>query len=682
MRTGFGIRALFALAFGGFAGLPVMTAQEDAATEASEKVMLVIDSSGSMWGRIEGEIKRDIARRALRETIELLPEAAETGLIAYGHRRTRDCSDIELLLAPSASGLVSIPDMVDGLTPTGKTPLTASVRRAAEALNIGAQKSTVVVITDGIETCNADPCAAGTELEAAGVDFTAHVIGFGLSQSEGRQIACLAEVTGGLYIEASDASELSGALEQVAGVVDEPAPVIEAAEATINGPDSAEIGATFEVEWTGPQGDNDYVDLVPVGYEKTTGELSYAYVANGSPVAMRGPKAPGAHVLRYVWVNAAGRQVLAHTPIEITEAAVAIFAPSRVEAGETFSAEWRGPGLAGDYLDIVPSGYERTSGELAYAYTRQGDVLTIQAPGEAGAHDLRYVTVASDGKRVLVSVDLQVDPARAELAFDPEVSLGQEVEVHWAGPGSPVDYIDLVPRGYTRTNGELSYQYTNAGNPAVMTLPGEPGEYDIRYVLDASDGKKVLVTEPLTLNAVEVSLNAPDSGVAGAVIEVTWSGPGAATDYIDIVPDGHTRTNGESSYTYVREGSPLTIRLPGQAGDYELRYVLSASNGRQVLAKRDLNVTMPEIALQFEGVIAAGGQLSVDWTGPDYPSDYIDIVPRGFTRTNGELKYAYTAGGNPAVLDVPDEPGDYDLRYVMTASKGRHAVVVEPLTVE
>ena len=251
-------------AFG--AGTAVMMAQDSSPPETTEKIMIIMDSSGSMWGRIDGEIKRDIARTALRETIEQLPDGSEIGLMAYGHRRTGDCADIELLQSPLAAGRSTIPDMVDGLTPTGKTPLTASVRKAAEALNIGDQKSTVVVITDGIETCDADPCAAGAELEAAGVDFTAHVIGFGLSQSEGRQIACLAEATGGLYIEASDASELSGALAQVAAVVDEPAPVNEDAEATISGPDSAEIGSSFEVEWTGPQSDNDYVDLGRVGY--------------------------------------------------------------------------------------------------------------------------------------------------------------------------------------------------------------------------------------------------------------------------------------------------------------------------------------------------------------------------------------------------------------------------------
>ncbi|RVD31156.1 hypothetical protein EN741_35025, partial [Mesorhizobium sp. M4B.F.Ca.ET.019.03.1.1] len=86
-------------------------------------------------------------------------------------------------------------------------------------------KATVVLITDGLETCGGDPCALGKELEASGVDFTADVVGFGLTADEGKQIACLAENTGGKYIQASDEKALQEALvETVAAPAPAPAP--------------------------------------------------------------------------------------------------------------------------------------------------------------------------------------------------------------------------------------------------------------------------------------------------------------------------------------------------------------------------------------------------------------------------------------------------------------------------
>src|SRR5690606_3596036 len=96
---------------------------------------------------------------------------------------------------------------------------------AAETLNYTGEPATVILITDGIETCNADPCALAQALEADGVDFTTHVVGFGLSADEGQQVACLAEETGGLYTPAGDAETLAEVLtDRVIEVAETPEP--------------------------------------------------------------------------------------------------------------------------------------------------------------------------------------------------------------------------------------------------------------------------------------------------------------------------------------------------------------------------------------------------------------------------------------------------------------------------
>jgi Ca-activated chloride channel family protein len=133
--------------------------------------------------------------------------------MAYGHREKGSCDDIEIIVEPATGTGPAILEAANALQFIGKTPLTESVRRAALALRSTEEKATVILITDGIETCAADPCALGAELEATGVDFTAHVVGFGLTAEEGREVACLAEKTGGTYIEAGDLAGLIKALE-------------------------------------------------------------------------------------------------------------------------------------------------------------------------------------------------------------------------------------------------------------------------------------------------------------------------------------------------------------------------------------------------------------------------------------------------------------------------------------
>ena len=189
---------------------------------AADRTIVVLDASGSMWGQIDGKPKLEIARQSLRTVLQSLPADRELGLMAYGHREKGSCEDIELVVPPAAGTAGAITAAADSMKFLGKTPLTAAVRKAAEALKYTEEKATVILITDGLETCNADPCALGKELKAAGVDFTAHVVGFGLTADEGRQVACLAENTGGKYIQATDAAGLEEALKQT--VVEKPAP--------------------------------------------------------------------------------------------------------------------------------------------------------------------------------------------------------------------------------------------------------------------------------------------------------------------------------------------------------------------------------------------------------------------------------------------------------------------------
>ncbi|TPN56673.1 VWA domain-containing protein [Mesorhizobium sp. B1-1-9] len=192
---------------------------------AANKVLIILDASGSMWAQIDGKPKLEIARESLRTVLQSVPADDEIGFMAYGHREKGSCDDIQLIVPPQAGSASAITDAADSLKFLGKTPLTAAVKQAAEALKYTEDKATVVLITDGLETCGGDPCALGKELEASGVDFTADVVGFGLTADEGKQIACLADNTGGKYIQASDEKALQEALaETVAAPASAPAP--------------------------------------------------------------------------------------------------------------------------------------------------------------------------------------------------------------------------------------------------------------------------------------------------------------------------------------------------------------------------------------------------------------------------------------------------------------------------
>ena len=199
-----------------------------AATAEPGTTMLVLDASGSMWGQIQGRTKIEIAREAVGNMLKAWPRNQQLGLMAYGHRSKGNCADIEVLRQPAALDAAAVQQTVNALQPKGMTPISASVRMAAEQLKFTERKATVILVSDGEETCQADPCALGAELEKLGVDFTAHVVGFDLPEGKARaQLQCLAKATGGRYVEARDAAELNKALGQIAQA--EPVPAVVAA---------------------------------------------------------------------------------------------------------------------------------------------------------------------------------------------------------------------------------------------------------------------------------------------------------------------------------------------------------------------------------------------------------------------------------------------------------------------
>ena len=172
-----------------------------------------------MWGQIAGEPKITIARSVLQTMLATWQPQTELGLIAYGHQRKGDCSDIEQIIEPGPVDAKAFTAAVEALHPKGKTPLSAAVKQAAQTLKYEENKATVILVTDGLETCNADPCAVASELEKLGVNFTTHVVGFDLSDKESKALQCIADNTGGQYFSASNAAELNDAMQVVSKAV-------------------------------------------------------------------------------------------------------------------------------------------------------------------------------------------------------------------------------------------------------------------------------------------------------------------------------------------------------------------------------------------------------------------------------------------------------------------------------
>ncbi|HEY0947809.1 MAG TPA: VWA domain-containing protein [Opitutaceae bacterium] len=465
------------------------------AAPASEPpaTLIVLDASGSMRSRIEGERKIEIARRVVRELVQGLPDGIRLGLVAYGHR-DNTCSDIELLIPPDPLDKPAFVRAVNALRPRGRTPISASLRFSAEALGFREKPANIVLISDGQETCGADPCETARILGREAAGLTIHTVGFDLSAREAESIECIALATGGRFFAAHDAASLREALELAIGEIRIIETATDAASAaSLRAPEKVTAGAAFEVEWRGPNGAGDYLVLVPRGtpdgvYRKIS------YTMRGNPLTVDAPDLPGDAELRYV--SAASRTVLARLAIDVLPPQIKLSAPDEAAAGLPVSVEWSGSSQPGDQLTIVPRNAPDTRTGPVAPVRESGASLSLPAPDESGDCELRYVR----GGQVLARRLIRVITAGITLRIPAAVPAGSVVPIVWTGPNRPGDFLTIVPKGFV--DGKFAaHAFTSKGSPAHVPAPPTTGPWEVRYI--SGQGNRVLARTTLEMAAPE-----------------------------------------------------------------------------------------------------------------------------------------------------------------------------------
>lgn len=199
-------------------------------TSCTDDAMIVFDSSGSMSGMLQSGIREsriDRVRRALEIVLPQVERHRRIGLIVYGPqiRSAQNskslCSNIDLRLTPQPLAARRIIAEVRALVPAGVTPLTQSILLAARQLNYKEKPSTIVLFTDGQETCGGTPCASVRQLSSEAAGLRIHVINYAVPILFGSRkpfgATCIAEQTGGLYVPAETLEELVEAFRMVLG---------------------------------------------------------------------------------------------------------------------------------------------------------------------------------------------------------------------------------------------------------------------------------------------------------------------------------------------------------------------------------------------------------------------------------------------------------------------------------
>ena len=203
--------------------LPASASAGEPVAQASPKVELVLDVSGSMRARdIDGQTRMSAAKQAFDDVLDSVPENVQLGIRTLGadypgNNRKQGCKDTKQLYPVGTLDRNEAKTAVATLAPTGWTPIGPALLAAADDLQGGGDGTRrMVLITDGEDTCAPlDPCDVARDIAAKGIHLVIDTLGLVPDSSTRNQLSCIAEATGGTYTTVQHRTQLTTKVKQL-----------------------------------------------------------------------------------------------------------------------------------------------------------------------------------------------------------------------------------------------------------------------------------------------------------------------------------------------------------------------------------------------------------------------------------------------------------------------------------
>lgn len=633
---------------------------------------LILDSSGSMYTRLDsGQTRIAAAQAVLNDVIGRLPADPNlnVGLRVYGAKTAAGdpnaCQDSELVQPMQGIERQKMLNVVNAAKPKGATPIALSLQKAIDDFPNEAGKKLIILVTDGQESCRGDLKAWTAAAKAKGIDVDLRIVGIDLDARAQQSFSGV-----GTFVNTRTAGELASALgsavQQVAKPSAQKVPVTVTLTAggkplasgpTVTFTSSVSNAASDPFQNSG----GEYTaQLLPGGYSATVKTATDTQTFGGLTVSLAGPNNFTFDVTQVGAVN-----------LKVT--------PAVPVAGGTVKVSFSGAPKGEKNWITIARKTDPDSVYLDWKYV-QGATgeLELNVPDDESAYEARYHLANPDGSTRVIGRSAVFTPKRqtASVSGPASVVAGAKIQVKWTGPNNPGDYVTVVPQG-AAADAYLAYFYTKNANPGSLETPPTPGDYELRYV---GGSQRVMASMPIKLTAGSYALQAPASAQGGSTLQVKWTGPNNSGDYVTIVKKG-APVGTYTTYFYTRDGNPGKLKLPVSAGDYEIRYSTEKQSPNPTLASIPLKVLGASYGLEAPSSGKAKGKIQVKWKGPNNSGDYVTIVKKG-APVGSYLFYFYTRDGNPGTLQLPDQPGEYELRYSTEAESPNPTLYSMPFTVK
>ncbi len=179
------------------------------AQEAGGSVVVVFDSSGSMWGNVPGgPPKFEAAHSALTKAFPAADAKIRTGLMIFGP----GCSRVDVAATPAIRSGAETLAALGSLNPKSKGPIADALQQSLAMFEPG-QPGSIVLVADGPDNCRGDPCSVAADIAQSRPELKIHTIGLGMDQPD-PTLACVSQATDGRFFTAGTMQDLDAAATQ------------------------------------------------------------------------------------------------------------------------------------------------------------------------------------------------------------------------------------------------------------------------------------------------------------------------------------------------------------------------------------------------------------------------------------------------------------------------------------
>ncbi|MEH6989872.1 vWA domain-containing protein [Cytobacillus firmus] len=199
---------------------------EDLQVKENYNVAILLDSSGSMGALENGRTRMDLAKEAIQQFVESLPQKANVSLSVYGHVGTgqekdkeKSCRKVEEVYPLSAYDPAAFTNSLNQFKPAGWTPMAKAVEQVMKDLKEkDGEKNTNIIylVSDGIETCGGDPVKAMESLGASNLKPVVNIIGYQVDNDGLSQLKEMAMAANGQFVNVQNQQDLKSEFKRTA----------------------------------------------------------------------------------------------------------------------------------------------------------------------------------------------------------------------------------------------------------------------------------------------------------------------------------------------------------------------------------------------------------------------------------------------------------------------------------